>query len=59
MAANCDEPMLTTRAFRVESEALRRLQEIARKEDRSLSSLVRRFLREGLERYSQNCQEAA
>ncbi len=51
--------LIKTSSFRVETDSLRRLEEIARKEDRSLSSVVRRFLREGLERYSQDCSNAA
>lgn len=45
---------LRTSSFRVEADSIRRLEEIARTEDRSVSSVVRRFLREALERYSQN-----
>ena len=60
MKHRCDSNgLLKTSSFRVEANSLQRLEEIARKEDRSLSSVVRRFLREGLERYSQGCTNTA
>jgi len=52
------QKMVRTSSFRVEADSLERLEEIANKEDRSLSSVVRRFLREGIERYSQGCSNA-